>query len=434
MAKLLDCRAAAALCLTAVNQGASLSQQLPLFEQRVADKDRSLFRQLCYGVLRFQPKLQTQVKQLLSKQLKDKDQDLLMLLMLGGYQLFETRIPEHAAVDATVAAAQALKKPWAKNMVNGVLREWQRQSANLLEGLTEQQRLAHPKWLYKAINKAWPEHASVIMDANNQHPPMCLRINSQHTDRASYIEALREVEVDAVACDFATSGLRLTQAVPVDRLPGFFEGLASVQDEAPQLSAQLLELKPGQRVLDTCCAPGGKTCHMLEEQPELAEVIGLDIDADRLERVQQNLDRLQLNAQLICADAGAIDEWWDGQPFDRLLLDAPCSATGVIRRNPDIKLHRNRDDITQLSQLQLSLLQQLWPTLKPGGLLLYATCSILPDENERVVQAFCENQADAQHRAIDAPWGLARPYGRQLFPTPDGHDGFFYALIEKTST
>lgn len=433
MAKTLDCRAAAALCLTTVSNGASLSQQLPLFEVRVLDKDRALFRQLCYGVLRFQPRLQTQAKQLLSKQFKHKDLDLLMLLLLGGYQLFETRIPDHAAVDATVAATKDLKKPWAKNLVNGVLREWQRQAETLTAALTEQQQLAHPKWLYKAITKAWPEQAHAIMQANNEHPPMCLRINTQKTDRESYQQALIEYEVDSTACQHAATGLRLEQAVGVERLPGFFDGYCSVQDEAPQLSADLLELKPGLRVLDTCCAPGGKTCHLLEAEPKLAEVVGLDIDAERLKRVEQNLQRLQLKATLVCADAGDTDSWWDGQSFDRLLLDAPCSATGVIRRNPDIKLHRNAEDIKQLSILQLSLLRQLWITLKPGGLLLYATCSILPDENERVVQAFCEAQHDANHRVIEADWGEARPYGRQLFPGADSHDGFFYALIEKTS-
>ena len=433
MAKTLDCRAAAALCLSTVNSGASLSQQLPLFEARVLDKDRALFRQLCYGVLRFQPRLQTQAKQLLSKQFKAKDLDLLMLLLLGGYQLFETRIPDHAAVDATVAATNDLKKPWAKNLVNGVLREWQRQAEILNAALTEQQQLAHPKWLYKAITKAWPEQARAIMAANNEHPPMCLRVNLQKTDRESYQQALIEYEVDSVACHYAASGLRLEQAVGVERLPGFFDGYSSVQDEAPQLSAELLELKPGQRVLDTCCAPGGKTCHLLEAEPQLAEVVSLDIDADRLQRVEQNLQRLQLKATLVCADAGDTDSWWDGKAFDRLLLDAPCSATGVIRRNPDIKLHRNAEDIKQLAALQLTLLQQLWITLKPGGLLLYATCSILPDENERVVQAFCESQSDATHRVIDAEWGQQRPYGRQLFPSANSHDGFFYALIEKTS-
>jgi 16S rRNA (cytosine967-C5)-methyltransferase len=431
--KSLESRAAAARCLAAVSNGLSLSQQIPIFEQKVIEKDRALFRQLCYGVLRFYPKLQGISSQLLSKPLKEKDRDILMLLLLGIYQLSEMRIPDHAAVSTTVNATKALKKPWAKALVNGVLRQWQRKQEQLLAQLTPAAALSHPEWLHKALTLAWPDHVEQIERANNQHPPMCLRVNRLHLSAQTYLEKLQAQNIEAHLCKVAQQGIRLSEAITVDKLPGFAEGQVSVQDEAPQLAATLLSLAPNQRVLDACCAPGGKTCHILETEPELEELIALDIDHQRLDRVEQNFERLQLQAQLIVGDAADPDSWWDGHSFDRILLDAPCSATGVIRRNPDIKLHRTAQDIEQLAALQLQILLALWKTLKPGGLLLYATCSILPDENEQVIARFCQQQIDSEHQAIEADWGIARDYGRQLFPVTNDHDGFYYALIAKKS-
>ncbi len=430
--KPLDCRAAAARCLASVSRGLSLSQQIPEFEPKVAERDQPLFRQLCYGVLRFYPRLLGISQQLLKKPLKQKDQDVLMLMLVGIYQLSETRIPDHAAVSATVNATKTLKKPWAKGLLNGVLRQWQRQSEALLAQLTPAQQAAHPEWLYQAIATFWPEQAADILNANNQQAPMCLRVNTRLGSVTSYLSQLADSGIDAQACAFAKTGIRLQQAVNVEALPGFSEGASSVQDEAPQLSADLLQLQAGQRVLDACAAPGGKTCHLLEAEPGLAELTALDIDSERLQRVTENLHRLQLNATLKTGDASNPDEWWDGQLFDRILLDAPCSATGVIRRNPDIKLHRQASDIQQLAALQEQILKALWSTLKPGGLLLYATCSILPAENEAVVAQFCEQQDDAEHLPIDAEWGIPRSHGRQLFPQTNGHDGFYYALLQKT--
>lgn len=431
--KSLDCRAAAAKCLAAVYAGASLSQQLPIFEPRVLERDRALYRQLCYGVLRFFPRLLGNSQALIKKPLKEKDSDVLMLVLLGGYQLTETRVPEHAAVAATVAATRALKKPWAKAFVNGVLRNWQRQRETLSESLTPAQLLAHPEWLHLALESAWPQQALAIEQANNQHPPMFLRINQQLTTIDNYQTLLQEAEIEAHPCAFSAQALRLQQPVAVNRLPGFERGLVSVQDEAAQLAAQLLSLAPGQRVLDACCAPGGKSCHILETEPDLTQLVALDIDQTRLKRVTENLDRLSLEAQLVEGDAAQTDSWWDGQAFDRILLDAPCSATGVIRRNPDIKLHRRASDIQALSELQGAILRALWSTLKAGGQLLYATCSVLPDENEKIIADFCQQHSDARHLPIDAPWGQPRDFGRQLFPQTDGHDGFFYCLIGKNA-
>jgi 16S rRNA (cytosine967-C5)-methyltransferase len=428
-----DCRAVAAACLADVYKGGSLSQLLPLHEQKISERDRPLLRQLCYGVLRQYPRLAAMVKPLLKKPLKTKDQDIFMLMLLGIYQLSDTRIPDHAAINATVNACVGIKKKWAKGLLNGVLRQWQRQQQQLIDNLSVDEQVAHPLWLFDAINKAWPEQALDIMAANNQHPPMCLRVNKVQGSREDYQQQLSKEDIATSLCDFSSDGIRLHQPMPVTALPNFNSGAASVQDEAPQLCASLLSLAPGQRVLDACAAPGGKTCHLLEHEPALDTLIALDIDERRLEKVTENLSRLQLSAQLTCADAAKPELWWDKQPFDRILLDAPCSATGVIRRNPDIKLHRTPADITQLAKLQLKLLEALWPTLKPGGLLLYATCSVLPEENEKVVASFCNTADDAEHITIDADWGLKRDFGRQLFPSNNGPDGFYYALIQKNN-
>lgn len=432
--KALDCRAAAALCIAAVSNGSSLSQQIPHYETQVKERDRALFRQLCYGVLRTYPKLAAIVAQLLSKSLKQKDADIFCLLLVGIYQLSEMRVPDHAAVSTTVAATRALKKTWARGLTNAVLRQWQRRHTELLGNLTEAQQQAHPQWLHQAIGDAWPEHVVGIENANNCHPPMCLRINHQQLNRVAYLQLLQAAGLAASHCDYASEGIRLQEPVKVELLPGFSAGQVSVQDEAPQLAAALLQAQAEHRVLDACAAPGGKACHLLELLPDLQELVALDIDEQRLQRVNENLVRLQLQATLVTGDAAQTNSWWDGQLFDRILLDAPCSATGVIRRNPDIKLHRTANDIAKLAALQWQIINALWTTLKPGGRMLYATCSILPAENEQIVQRFCTAQDDARSIAITADWGVARDYGRQLFPQVDGHDGFYYALIEKTPT
>lgn len=260
---------------------------------------------------------------------------------------------------------------------------------------------------------------------------MCLRVNRRLLSRDEYLQKLSNAGIIAEPCRFTDYGLRLQQAVDVYLLPGFADGEVSVQDEAAQLAAGLLQLESGQRILDACCAPGGKTCHLLESEPELTELVAIDSDAKRLQRVGDNLQRLSLQATLTVGDARSTGDWWDEQAFDRILLDAPCSATGVIRRNPDIKIHRKASDIEQLTRLQLEILESLWPTLARGGLLLYATCSVLPEENEANIATFCQRHTEATHLPITAEWGVSRPYGRQLFPQVSGHDGFYYALIKK---
>lgn len=427
-------RLAATRALSAILQGkASLAGSLPGVLQQVADHERALVRELAMGTARWQPRLDILLAQFLDKPLRRADLDVQALLLIGLYQLLYTRIPVHAALSETVACAEQLNKKWAKGLVNAVLRRAQREAASLLPQLEKDPVVvtAHPRWLQKALKACWPQHWLQICAANNQHPPMTLRVNVRKVSREAYLAQLAGAGIAARGTRYSGSGIQLEQPCDVQQLPGFADGLCSVQDEAAQLSAPLLDLQPGQRVLDACCAPGGKTCHILESQPQLASLLALDLEAERLKRVQDNLNRLQLDARLQAADVRAVDSWWDGQPFDRILLDAPCSATGVIRRNPDIKLTRQSGDIAELARLQGELLDTLWPTLKPGGLLLYATCSVLPAENSDTIGQFLARTADAEERPTGLDCGLPQPHGRQLLPQPDGHDGFYYALLHK---
>jgi 16S rRNA (cytosine967-C5)-methyltransferase len=429
-------RLAAARALTAVLAGkASLGSSLPPQLDRVEHHDRALAQDLAFGAARWQPRLQLLADRLLEKPFKAADKDVEALLLIGLYQLLHSRIPEHAAIGETVGCAGALKKPWAKGLLNAVLRRAQREHEALFAELDRDPVLhtAHPRWLQKALKAHWPEHWQAICAANNAHPPLILRVNRRHGSRDAYLEELRGAGFAAEPCTFSRDGVRLLQPCDVTALPGFREGRVSVQDEAAQLAADLLELAPGQRVLDACAAPGGKTCHLLEAEPALAEVIAVDLEEKRLARVRENLQRLGLEASLIAADGRATKVWWDGTPFQRILLDAPCSATGVIRRHPDIKLTRKPEDIPALAQLQGELLDALWPTLAPGGILLYATCSVLPTENSETIAAFLARTPDAQEVAIGGDFGLQAAHGRQLLPQLDGHDGFYYAKLIKSA-
>ncbi|MDH1619982.1 16S rRNA (cytosine(967)-C(5))-methyltransferase RsmB [Pseudomonas chengduensis] len=429
-------RLAAARALTAVLSGkASLGSSLPPQLDKVEHHDRALAQDLAFGAARWQPRLQLLAEKLLEKPFKAADKDVEALLLIGLYQLLHSRIPEHAAIGETVGCAGALKKPWAKGLLNAVLRRAQREHEAIFAELDRDPVLhsAHPRWLQKALKAHWPQHWQAICAANNAHPPLILRVNRRHGSRDAYLNELREAGIEAEPCTHSRDGVRLLQPCDVTTLPGFKEGRVSVQDEAAQLAADLLELAPGQRVLDACAAPGGKTCHLLEVEPGLSEVVAVDLEAKRLARVRENLERLHLEATLIAADGRDTGAWWDGRPFQRILLDAPCSATGVIRRHPDIKLTRKPEDIPALAQLQGELLDALWPTLAPGGILLYATCSVLPTENSETIAAFLARTPDAQEVAITGEFGLQPAHGRQLLPQLDGHDGFYYAKLIKTA-
>ncbi|MCU9946223.1 16S rRNA (cytosine(967)-C(5))-methyltransferase RsmB [Pseudomonas sp. PDM13] len=427
-------RLAAARALTAVLSGkASLGGSLPTQLDKVDPRDRGLAQDLAFGAARWQPRLSALAERLLQKPFKSADKDVEALLLVGLYQLFYSRIPAHAAIGETVGAAEKLKKPWAKGLLNAVLRNAQRDGEAIFAELERDPmvRTAHPRWLQKALKAAWPEHWEAICAANNAHPPLILRVNRRHGERDAYLAELRQVGIEAEPCTFSRDGIRLLEARDVKTLPGFAEGRVSVQDEAAQLAADLLELAPGQRVLDACCAPGGKTCHLLEAEPGLAGVVAVDLEESRLVRVRENLQRLGLQATLIAADGRDTAAWWDGKPFQRILLDAPCSATGVIRRHPDIKLTRQAEDIPALAQLQGELLDALWPTLEVGGVLVYATCSTLPMENSENIAAFLARTPGARELDIAGSFGLKQPHGRQLLAQEDGHDGFYYAKLIK---
>ncbi|SFP71379.1 16S rRNA (cytosine(967)-C(5))-methyltransferase RsmB [Pseudomonas borbori] len=430
-------RLAAARALAVVLNGkASLGSSLPPLLDRVEQRDRGLAQDLAFGTARWQPRLALIADKLLQKPFKAADRDVEALLLIGLYQLFYTRIPAHAAIGETVACVDKLKKPSLKGLLNAVLRNAQRDSDSIIASLERDPVLhsAHPRWLQKALKAHWPEQWQAICAANNAHPPLILRVNRRLGSRDDYLAELRRVGFEAEPCAFSRDGIRLLQACDVTTLPGFAAGWVSVQDEAAQLAAELLELAPGQRVLDACCAPGGKTCHLLEAEPALAGVVAVDLEEKRLVRVRENLRRLNLDAELIAADGRDTAAWWDGQPFQRILLDAPCSATGVIRRHPDIKLTRQAADIPALAQLQGELLDALWPTLEVGGILLYATCSVLPTENSDTIAAFLARTPSARELQISADFGLQPAHGRQLLPQIDGHDGFYYAKLSKIAT
>ena len=422
-------RLAAAKALAAVLSGkASLNSSLPTQLDKVEDRDRGFTQDLAFGTARWQPRLSALAEKLLQKPFKAADADVEALLLVGLYQLLYTRVPAHAAIGETVGCADKLKKPWAKGLLNAVLRNAQRESETIFAELERDPvvRTAHPRWLQKSLKAFWPEQWEAICAANNAHPPMILRVNRRHHSRDAYLALLGETGIAATPCVYSRDGIVLEAAADVRSLPGFAEGWISVQDEAAQLAADLLDLAPGQRVLDACCAPGGKTCHILEAEPALAGVVAVDLEAKRLVRVKENLERLGLDAELIAADGRDIDKWWDGKPFQRILLDAPCSATGVIRRHPDIKLTRQPDDIVALAQLQGELLDAMWKTLEVGGILLYATCSTLPTENTEVIAAFLERTPGARELDLATAAGIKQPHGRQLLAQQGGHDGFYY--------
>ena len=427
-------RLAAAKALAAVLSGkASLNSSLPTQLDKVEDRDRGFTQDLAFGTARWQPRLSALAAKLLQKPFKAADADVEALLLVGLYQLLYTRVPAHAAIGETVGCADKLKKPWAKALLNAVLRRAQRESETLLAELEHDPvvRTAHPRWLQKSLKAFWPEQWEAICAANNAHPPMILRVNRRLHTRDAYLALLGEAGIPAIPCQYSRDGIVLETPGDVRALPGFAEGWISVQDEAAQLAADLLELAPGQRVLDACCAPGGKTCHILEAEPKLAGVVAVDLEAKRLVRVKENLERLGLDAQLIAADGRDTATWWDGKPFQRILLDAPCSATGVIRRHPDIKLTRQPDDIAALAVLQGELLDAMWSTLDVGGMLLYATCSTLPTENTEVIEAFLARTPGARELDIATQAGLKQPHGRQLLAQEGGHDGFYYAKLIK---
>lgn len=429
-------RALAARCTFAVvDKGRSLADELPQQLAKIEGKDKGLLQELCYGVLRHLPELEYDVREFIKKPLTGKQRVGHFLMLVGIYQIKYTRIPDHAAFNETVSACKPLKCDHLKGVINGVLRNFQRQqaaqdnqaSSNILPDAVA---FNHPSWFIKKLQSAYPQQWQAVLNANMQRPPMWLRVNQLHHSVDEYLVLLTNEKIEHLLVDKISGAIRLTEAIDVNKLPGFQLGWVSVQDGAAQQAALLLACQPDDNVLDCCAAPGGKTCHILEYSPQIKSMTAIDIEASRLVRVEENLQRLNLQANVVAADAATPEKWWDGKLFDRILLDAPCSGTGVIRRHPDIKWLRKSQDISALTELQQDILKNIWSLLKPGGTLLYATCSILPEENSEQVQRFINENPDAEHIAIT---DQVNDIGWQILPNDNSMDGFYYAKLIKKS-
>jgi 16S rRNA (cytosine967-C5)-methyltransferase len=437
--KVVNIRALAAkCCYSVIDQGRSLSDELPKQQDKADIKDKGLLQEICYGVLRFLPELEHDVRALMQKPLTGKQRVFHFLLLVGVYQIKYMRIPDHAAVSETVAATGALKNRQMKALVNGVLRNFVRASENHTlhkkDTLPVSIEYNHPSWFIKKVQQGYPVQWQQILAANQVKPPMWLRVNQQHHTSTEYQNLLTAAEIDINTVEPLSYAIELARPTDVTKLPGFEQGWISVQDGAAQQAARLLDCQPNDVVLDCCAAPGGKTCHILEQSPDIASMTAIDVEASRLIRVEENLTRLGLQAKVIAADAADSKTWWDGQQFDRILLDAPCSGTGVIRRHPDIKWLRKASDIDALVVLQQQILKETWSLLKPGGTLLYATCSILPQENSEQIKLFLKNNTDADLLSIDDNNNSESDIvGWQLLPGDENMDGFYYAKLLKTA-
>lgn len=428
MKKHLNLRSMAAQAVEqVVEKGQSLSNVLPAMQQKVGDKDKALLQELCFGVLRSLSQLEWMIKQLMERPMTGKQRTVHYLIMVGLYQLLHTRIPAHAALAETVEGAVVIKRPQLKGLINGVLRQFQRRQEELLAEFSQSElRFLHPSWLVKRIQNAYPQQWESILEANNQRPPMWLRVNRNHHTRDSWLALLAEAGLTGFAHPDYPDAVRLETPTSVLALPGFEQGWVTVQDASAQGCVRYLQPQNGEQILDLCCAPGGKTTHILEVAPE-ANVMAVDVDEKRLSRVYDNLKRLGMKATVKQGDGRYPQQWCGEQQFDRILLDAPCSATGVIRRHPDIKWLRRDHDIAELAQLQSEILDATWAHLKPGGTLVYATCSILPEENQQQIAAFLARTPNA----VLSETGTAEQPGLQNLPGAEEGDGFFYAKLIK---
>ncbi|MEQ1439153.1 16S rRNA (cytosine(967)-C(5))-methyltransferase RsmB [Fontimonas sp. SYSU GA230001] len=423
-------RALAARVISAVLRGRSLDDALePAAARLKLPADAAMLRLLAYGVLRELSMLQWLSGRLLDKPLA-ADDEVAALILVGLFQLRTLRTPAHAAIHETVEGVELLKRPQAHGLVNAVLRRYAREAAALEQKPPADPAIlhSHPTWLVEKLRQDWPQQWQAILQANNRQGPLTLRVNRRRLTRDDYLERLAEMHIGASAHPHAADAVTLAEARPVEKIPGFNSGRVSVQDASAQLAVELLDLSPNLRVLDACAAPGGKTAHMLERAD--VQVHALDSDAQRLIRIDENLRRLKLQAQMMAGDAGEPARWWDRVPYDRILLDAPCSGTGVIRRHPDIKWLRRDTDIAGLQQQQLRLLKALWPLLKPGGRLVYATCSVLRDEGDEIISRFRLLGEHLRVVPITAGWGERTEPGRRIAPG-DAGDGFYYSVLEK---
>lgn len=428
-----DVRALAARGLAEVAlQGASLRRVAAHLQPKLADsRDRALLTALLSEGARWWLRFDAALDLMMERPLPRQEREVRALLVLGLVQLEVLGLPAYAAVAATVNAVQVLGRKRMTGLCNALLRRWQREREALLARLDGDAVTRHaiPRWLFDALARDWPQQVQAIVAAGNRAAGLTLRVNRRRATHDELLARLAEKDLVAAASDWLPDAVVLDTPTDITRLPGFAEGAFSVQDGAAQLAADLLDLVDGQRVLDACAAPGGKAAHMLERAD--VDLLALDSDPQRLQRVGENFLRLGLHGVRKAADASQPDGWWDGQVFDRILLDAPCSATGVIRRHPDIKLHRRASDIDPLSAKQAGLLESLWPLLARGGRMVYATCSLLRAENQQVIARFAAARDDVRIVAPHLPHGRAAGGGWQLLPGLDGVDGMFYAILEK---
>ncbi len=396
-------------------------------------RDIALVRELCFGTLRHYFLLEALISPLLKKSLARKDADIQALLLSGLYQLRFMQTAEHAALNTSVNACQALGKPWAKGLVNAVLRNALRKNLHdpgHCDGLQDWERQSHPRWLFELLKTSWPRDAKQILDYNNAPPSMTLRVDTTLHPRSYYLEQLEEQGIPAMENPVCDTAITLARGVDVARLPGFSSGATSVQDAGAQLAAQMLQLEAGQEVLDACAAPGGKAIHALQLQPSI-HLTALDSQAERLEKLKTDLQRCRLQARVIGADAADTASWWRDERFDRILIDAPCSGTGIISHHPDIKLLRRDSDIAGFAAQQMRLLKALWPLLKPGGKMLYCTCSVLPAENSETVDAFISAVEGAELEVLPLASAIDTGRGYQLLPNRGQNGGFFFARLSK---
>ena len=428
-----DARALAAKGLAEVAlRGASLRDVMERYAPRLSDpRDRALLMALLSEGARWWLRFDAAIDGLLEKSLRHKDPAIHALLVIGLVQLEILELQDYAAVAATVEAVRTLQRPQLAGLVNAVLRRWQRERQTLVAKLDAkpQTRHAHPAWLAAALQRDWPAQAEAVMAADNREPPLMLRVNRQRSERDALIGQLQAAGYPAESHPWLSDAVMLPHSSDVTRMPGFEDGHFAVQDGAAQVAADLADLRDGLRVLDACAAPGGKACHMLERAE--IDLTALEMDAGRAERIRQNLMRLRLNAKIVVGDAGAPKGWWQGKPFDRILIDAPCSATGVLRRRPDVRLHRRESDVAAMHAQQRRILSALWPLLAPGGRLVYITCSVLRAENEAIVAELLASQPDAHAVAFALPVGQPATVGWQVLPGDGDLDGMYYAVIRK---
>lgn len=393
-------------------------------------KDQQLISEIVHGVVRWYWQLDAIAAALLKKPMQAKDRNVYFLLLVGLYQLKYMRIPPYACVSETVNAVSAMNKPWAKGLVNAVLRTYIRNSDRAsVDKSNMTGRYSHPQWMIDLIRCEWPQHWVEILQANNTRPQMTLRVNLKKCAVEQYLSKLAECGIEAHADETSEVGIRLTKRIRVSKLPDFDQGEVSVQNTASQLVSPLMDIQPGHRVLDACSAPGGKLMHMMEVQPEISDIVAIDVDQSRCLDIRENLKRCRQNAIVLCEDATHPEDWWDGIPFDRILVDVPCSALGIVNKHPDIKHHRSLQDLEGFAKQQQDLLEALLPLVKKGGKLVYTTCTIIASENQTQIAQAVKRHCEFKLEELSSRYGLPTGCGRQRLQGIHDSDGFFYSSL-----